>query len=58
MLGRMDRIHRPVMDRQRIDPAFGTTQGSGKVALELRKYGRKAGERTLFRDVDLLVLIG
>ena len=55
MLDRIDRIHRPVMDRQRIDPAFGAIQGSGKIALELRKYGRKAGQRTLFRDVDLLV---
>ena len=58
MLDRIDRIHRPVMDRQRIDPAFGAIQGSGKIALELRKYGRKAGKRTLFRDVDLLVQSG
>ena len=58
MLDRIDRIHRPVMDRQRIDPAFGAIQGSGKIALELRDYGRKAGERTLFRDVDLLVQSG
>ena len=58
MLDRIDRIHRPVMDRQRIDPAFGAIQGSGKIALELRNYGRKAGERTLFRDVDLLVQSG
>ena len=58
MLDRIDRIHRPVMDRQRIDPAFGAIQGSGKIALELRKYGRKAGQRTLFRDVDLLVQSG
>ncbi len=58
MLDRIDRIHRPVMDRQRIDPAFGAIQGSGKIALELREYGRKAGERTLFRDVDLLVQSG
>lgn len=58
MLDRMDRIHRPVMDRQRIDPAFGAIQGSGKIALELRNYGRKAGKRTLFRDVDLLVQSG
>ncbi len=58
MLDRIDRIHRPVMDRQRIDPAFGAIQGSGKIALELRKYERKAGKRTLFRDVDLLVQSG
>ena len=58
MLDRIDRIHRPVMDRQRIDPAFGAIQGSGKIALELRKYERKAGQRTLFRDVDLLVQSG
>lgn len=58
MLDRIDRIHRPVMDRERIDPAFGAIQGSGKIALELRKYGRKAGKRTLFRDVDLLVQSG
>ncbi|MCY3871815.1 MAG: ABC-F family ATP-binding cassette domain-containing protein [Gemmatimonadetes bacterium] len=58
MLDRIDRIHRPVMDRQRIDPAFGAIHGSGKIALELRKYERKAGQRTLFRDVDLLVQSG
>ena len=58
MLDRIDRIHRPVMDRQRIDPAFGAIQGSGKIALELRKYGRKVDQRTLFRDVDLLVQSG
>ena len=58
MLDRIDRIHRPVMDRQRIDPAFGAIQGSGKIALELRKYGRKVGKRTLFREVDLLVQSG
>ena len=42
MLDRIDRIHRPVMDRQRIDPAFGAIQGSGKIALELRNYGAQS----------------
>ena len=57
-LERMDRIDKPVMDRRKIDPTFGTVQSSGKIALELRTYTRCVGERTLFEKVDLLLQSG
>lgn len=57
-LDRIDRMDRPVMDRRKIDPTFGATESSGKIALELRKYNRKVGERTLFEDVDLFIQSG
>jgi len=57
-LDRMDRIDKPVMDRRKIDPTFGTAQSSGKIALELRQYTRCIGDRTLFEKVDLLIQSG
>ena len=57
-LDRMDRIDKPVMDRRKIDPTFGTTQSSGKIALELRQYTRCMGDRLLFEGVDILIQSG
>ncbi|MFT5367317.1 MAG: ATP-binding cassette subfamily F protein 3 [Candidatus Latescibacterota bacterium] len=57
-LDRMDRMDKPVMDRRKIDPTFGATQSSGKIALELRQYERKVGDRVLFTGVDFLLQFG
>jgi ATP-binding cassette subfamily F protein 3 len=38
-LDRMDRMDKPVMDRRKIDPTFGATQSSGKIALERWEIG-------------------
>jgi ATP-binding cassette subfamily F protein 3 len=57
-LDRMERIDKPVMDRRKIDPTFGTVQSSGKIALELRQYTRRIGDRVLFEKVDLLIQSG
>ena len=57
-LDRMDRMDKPVMDRRKIDPTFGATQSSGKIALELRQYERTVGDRVLFTGVDFLLQFG
>jgi len=57
-LDRMDRIDKPVMDRRKIDPTFGVAQSSGKIALELRQYDRKVGDRILFEGVNFLLQFG
>lgn len=57
-LDRIDRMDRPVMDRQKIDPTFGATQRSGKIALELKGYSLSFGENTLFDNVSLLIRSG
>ena len=58
MLDRMDKIDKPVMDRRRIDPAFASGSKSGKIALQLRRYHRQVGDRTLFEGVEFLLQSG
>ena len=58
LLDRMDKIDRPDLDRRRIDPRFGFNSRSGKIALELNRYAKTFGDRTLFRDVVLHLSFG
>ena len=52
-LDRMDKIDRPDLDPQRIDPAFAASTRGGDIALELKGYSRSFGDRILFDRVDL-----
>ena len=54
----MDRIDRPVLDRQKIDPDFDIKTTQGKIALELNGYSRRIGDRTLFDNVTLHLAYG
>ena len=53
MLGRMERIGRPNIEGDRIQPHLGAAERAGNIALELRGYSRAFGEKVLFDAVDL-----
>jgi ATP-binding cassette subfamily F protein 3 len=57
-LDRVDRIDRPVLDRQKIDPNFDIKTAQGRIALELNDYSRRIGDRTLFEAVTLHLAYG
>jgi ATP-binding cassette subfamily F protein 3 len=58
MLDRMERIDKPDLDRQGIDPHFGFTRGGGRIALELKGYCKAYGDQVLFDRVDLRLDFG
>ena len=53
MLDRMERIGRPNIEGDRIQPHLGAAERAGNIALELRGYSRAFGEKVLFDAVDL-----
>jgi ATP-binding cassette subfamily F protein 3 len=57
-LDRVDRIDRPNLDRQKIDPDFDIRTTQGKIALELNGYSRSIGGRTLFENTTLHLAYG
>jgi ATP-binding cassette subfamily F protein 3 len=58
VIDRMDRIDRPGLDRGKIDPSFDFADRTGKIALELKKYSKRFGDKVLFEDVDLSLTFG
>jgi ATP-binding cassette, subfamily F, member 3 len=53
VLDRMDRIDRPDLDPQRIDPLFQVRDAAGDIALQLKRYTRLQGQKLLFDQVDV-----
>ena len=58
MLDRMEKIDRPNLEGDRIQPRFGASDRAGKIAVELRSYSKAFGEKVLFESVDLHVSSG
>ena len=58
MLDRMERIDKPDLDRQGIDPHFALAQRSGRIALELKGYAKAYGDQVLFENADLHLAFG
>ena len=58
MLERMDKVERPELEKQSIRPRFDAEGKSGRIALELRAYGKEIAGKTLFRQADLHIGYG
>ena len=58
MLDRMDKVERPDLDRQGIDPHFAFSQRSGHIALQLKGYSKAYADSVLFENVELFLASG
>jgi len=57
-IDRMEKIERPQLERERIDPRFSASRKGGRIALEIKGYSRALGGRPLFEAADLHISYG
>ena len=57
-IDRMDKVDRPQLERERIDPRFSANRKAGRIALEIKGYSRELGGQQLFAGVDLHISYG
>ena len=57
-IDRMDKVDRPQLERERIDPRFSASRKAGRIALEIKGYSRELGGRPLFAGADLFISYG
>ncbi|MBI2501898.1 MAG: ABC-F family ATP-binding cassette domain-containing protein [Candidatus Latescibacteria bacterium] len=58
LIDRMDKVDRPQLERERIDPRFSASRKGGRIALEIKGYSREVGGRQLFAGADLHISYG
>lgn len=54
-LDKMDVIEVDTIDRAAFNIKFPVTQASGKIVMELKGLTKKFGDKTIFKDIDLLL---
>ncbi|MBM3278575.1 MAG: ABC-F family ATP-binding cassette domain-containing protein [Candidatus Handelsmanbacteria bacterium] len=57
-IDRMEKVERPQLERERIDPRFSASHKGGRIALEIKGYSRELGGRPLFAGAELLISYG
>jgi ATP-binding cassette subfamily F protein 3 len=57
-IDRMDKVERPQLERERIDPRFSASRKGGRIALEIKGYSRELGGRPLFAGAELHISYG
>ena len=58
LIDRMDKVDRPQLERESIDPRFSAARKGGRIALEIKNYTRELGGRQLFSGAELHLSYG
>ncbi|OIP01752.1 MAG: glycosyl transferase family 2 [Bacteroidetes bacterium CG2_30_33_31] len=56
MLGKMDKVELELTDKSAMHFRFPPAPPSGKISLEIKNYSKKYGDKTVLKNVDLVIL--